>query len=443
MAEAGQDGEAGAPEGAARELRELRGRVAALEAGAAAPRGRHRARSFLAVVLVLIGCLLAPAGIVASWAADEVGDTDRYVATVAPLASDPDVQDAVADRVTDALMTRIDLSTLLSDVAPQDRPRLEKALGRLGNVLEGAVRGFVHDKAREVAASKAFENIWTEANRAAHASMDKALTGSGGGAVRLEGNTVTLDLGPVVDRVKQRLVDEGMRVAGRIPEVHTDFTLVKSDDIERVRTWTRLLQLAGGWLPVLAVLLVGGGVLLSVRRRRALVAGALGVAATTALLGIALRAFRAFYLDALPPDVSRAAAGSVYDTLTRFLHTTVRMAVALGVVVALAAWLTGTGRRAGLVRSLWTAGIGAARTAADRAGLRTGPVGPFVHRCRTWIVWLLVAAGLVAYLLWPHPTGWVVVGLALALLFALALADFLGAGAGAGAGADEAGERTG
>ncbi|MFD8825597.1 hypothetical protein ACFV1C_25010 [Streptomyces sp. NPDC059605] len=431
-----EDGEAGTPGEAERELRELRGRVAALEAGAAAPRGRHRVRSSLAVVLVLIGCLLAPLGIVAAWAADEVGDTDRYVATVAPLASDPDVQDAVAGRVTDALMTRIDLSTLLSDVAAEDRPRLEKALGRLGDALEGAVRSFVHDKAREIVASDAFERVWTRANRAAHASVDKALTGSGGGAVELEGDAVTLDLGPVVDRVKQRLVDEGMKAAGRIPEVHTDFTLVKSQDIGRVRTWTRLLQLAGAWLPVLVVLLVGGGVLLSVRRRRALVVGALGVAATTVLLGVALRVFRAFYLDALPPDVSRAAAGSVYDVLTHFLHTMVRMTAALGVVVALSAWLTGTGRRAALVRNLWTSGIGAARATADRAGLRTGPVGPFVRRYRTWIVWILVAAGLVTYLLWSHPTGWVVVGLALALLFALAVTDFLAGGTDADVGVD-------
>ncbi|GAB1339652.1 hypothetical protein ACE1SV_62420 [Streptomyces sp. E-15] len=409
------------------ELEALRGRVAALE-GERARRPRHHARSLVAAVLIVVGCVLAPLSAVAAWAADEVGDTDRYVDTVAPLASDPAVQNAVADRVTDALMSHIDLPALLADAAPGDRPLLEKALGgRLGDSLEGAVRSFVHDKAREVAASDAFRTVWTDANRRIHGSLDKALTGSGGGAVQLTDDTVTLDLGPLVDRVKQRLVDAGLSVAGHIPAVHTDFTLVRSPQIGEARTYVRLLQIAGNWLPVLAVLLLAAGVLLSARRRRALVAAGLGVVVATGVLGIGLRVFRVIYLDRLPADVSPDAAGAVYDALTHFLRTTVRMVIALGVVVALGAWLTGPGRYAGLVRRLWTSGIGAVRATADRAGLRTGPAGPFAHRHRAWITWLLVAGSLLVYLVWPYPTGWVVVGIALCLLFLLAVVEFLAA----------------
>nr|WP_189263485.1 hypothetical protein [Streptomyces fuscichromogenes] len=417
------DGEAGRSD----DVRELRARVAALESERARP-PRHRTRSFLAVVLIILGCLLAPLSVVASWAADEVGDTDRYVSTVAPLASDPDVQNAVANRATDALMSHLDLPALLADVAPADRPRLQQALGgRLGDALEGAVRSFVHDKARQVAASDAFRTVWTDANRRIHSSLDKALTGSGGGAVQLTGDTVTLDVGPLVDQVKQRLVDAGLTPAEHIPAVHTDFTLARSDQVGKVRNYVRLLQLAGNWLPVLALLLVAAGVLLAVRRRRALVTACLGVAVTTGLLGIGLRVFRVFYLDRLPASVSPGAAAAVYDALTHFLRTGVRMVVALGVVVALAAWLTGPGRYAGLVRGLWTSGIGAVRGTADHAGLRTGPVGPFVRRYRGWINWILVAVAVLVYLLWSFPTGWVVIGIALCLLFALAVTEFLAA----------------
>ncbi|WP_217552355.1 hypothetical protein [Streptomyces sp. GbtcB6] len=417
------DGEAGRSD----DVRELRARVAALEKERVRP-PRHHVRSLLAVVLVVVGCLLAPLAVVASWAADQVGDTDRYVSTVAPLASDPDVQNAVANRATDALMSHLDLPALLADVAPADRPRLQQALGgRLGDALEGAVRSFVHDKAREVAASDAFRTVWTDANRRIHSSLDKALTGSGGGAVQLTNDSVTLDIGPLVDQVKQRLVDAGLTPAEHIPAVHTDFTLVRSDQVGKVKTYVRLLQLAGNWLPVLAVLLVAAGVLLAVRRRRALVAGCIGVAVTTGLLGIGLRVFRVFYLDRLPAGVSPGAAAAVYDALTHFLRTGVRMVVALAVVVALAAWLTGAGRYAGLVRGLWTSGIGAVRGTADRAGLRTGPVGPFVRRYRAWITWVLVAVAVLVYLLWSFPTGWVVVGIALCLLFVLAVVEFLAA----------------
>ena len=408
------------------DLTALRARIAALEAGAETARPpRHRLRSFCAALLVIIGCVLTPLGIVASWTSDIVGDTDRYVQTVTPLASDPAVQEAVATRVTGAVMEHIDLNSLLEGVAPEQRPLLEKALGKLGDSLEGAVSSFVHDRAQDVVASPAFETIWTDANRAIHTSLDRALTGSDEGAVKIETDKVTIDLAPVIDRVKERLVDSGLTVAGKIPEVHTDFTVLQADDIGKVKTGFSLLQLMGVWLPVISVLLVAGGILLAAHRRRTLIAGTLGIAVAALVLGVALTVFRTVYLNALPSGVSPAAAGAVYDTLVRYLRTSVRVFVTLGVLIALAAWISGPSRPAILARGIWDSGISATRATADRAGLRTGPVGPFVRRFRTWITWILVAAAALACVFWPHPTGWVVLGLALGLLFALAVVAFL------------------
>ncbi|MFE0426529.1 hypothetical protein [Streptomyces sp. NPDC058953] len=422
----GRPGPADLPDDApADELRRLRERVAALERTRPPAERHHRVRAFFSALLIVVGCVLAPLSVVAAWASQEVGDTDRYVATVAPIAANADVQNAVANRVTDAVMAHIDLNTLLEGVAPADRPRVAQALGKLGGALENAVRSFVHDKSREVVASDRFQTFWVNANRKIHSAVDKALTGSGGGAVQLTDNAVQIDLAPVIDQVKARLVADGLTVADKIPEVHTQFTVVKSDDIGKLKTGFRLLQLAGFWLPVLALVLVAAGILLAVRRRRALAAAALGVAFATLLLGLGLTVFRAVYLDALPASASQPAAGAVYDALVRLMRTTIRMVVALGIVIALGAWLTGRGRRAVLVRRLWHSGIRSVRTTADHAGMRTGPVGPWIHRYRCWIVWVLVALAVLSYLLWSYPTAWVVVGIVLVLLLALAIVDFL------------------
>lgn len=406
------------------ELHRLRERVAALER-TRPPAGHHRVRAFFSALLIVIGCVLAPLSVVAAWAAQEVGDTDRYVSTVAPIAANPDVQDAVANRVTDAVMAHIDINTLLEGVAPAERPRVAAALGKLGGALEGAVRSFVHDKTRQIVASERFQTFWVNANRKIHSAVDKALTGSGGGAIQLTDNAVQIDLAPVIEQVKADLVADGLTVAGKIPEIHTQFTVVKSDDIGKLKTGFRLLQLAGFWLPVLALVLVAAGVLLAVHRRRTLVAAALGVAIATLLLGLALTVFRTVYLDALPASASRPAAGAVYDAMVRLMRTTIRMVVALGIVIAIGAWLTGRGRRAVLVRGFWHSGIRAVRSTADHAGLRTGPVGPWLRRHRRWVLWVLVALALLSYLLWSYPTAWVVVGIVLCLLLALAIVDFL------------------
>jgi hypothetical protein len=347
------------------------------------------------------------------------------VATVAPLAEHPDVRAAVTDRVTDAVMTRIDLHTLLSNVTPSDRPRLEAALGALSGPITSGIKDFVHQTVASFVASDAFVRLWTQVNRQAHAAFTGALTGSTSTAVQVRGDEVVLDLAPVVDQVKQRLAQRGLGVAAHIPAVRTDFTLVKSDDVKNARTGFRILQLAGNWLPVVTVVLAAAGVLLATRRRRAMVTAALALAAGVAVLGIGLAVFRVVYLNHLPANANERAAGAIYDQLIRFLWLTVRMVIVLGVVVALGAWLSGPGRWARRVRDVWESGIAAVRQALGITSL--GPVGPWVHRYRYALRWAVVAVAVVVMLVWSYPTGLVIFAIALVALAGLAVVEFLDA----------------
>ncbi|MGW0960859.1 hypothetical protein ACWD4K_17905 [Streptomyces gelaticus] len=403
------------------DLEALRARVAVLEARAPA-RHRPRARSFLAVLLVLVAAVLTPLSIVSTWAKNQIGNTDNYVAMMAPLASDPDVQSAVADRVTGAVMQHLDVKTLLSDVSPADRPVLDKALVTLNGPITTGISNFVHGTVEKFVASDAFATVWTDLNRAAQSATLKALSGSGGGAVKLTGDTVTIDLAPVIDRVKQRLVDRGLGAAAKIPEIHTDFTVLTSDAVGKAKKWFRALQIIGFWLPLVTLVLATGGVLLAVCRRRALIMTALAVAAGAAVLGLALWVGRGFYLDSLPSGVSQPAAGSVFDALVDRMRAMVRLVVTLGIVVALAAWLTGEGRAAGRVMAMWSAGIGAVRQAAGFTG---GPVGRWVHRARRPLNWAVVTVAAAVLVVWDRPTGMVTVWIALCALFVLAVVEFL------------------
>ena len=404
---------------------EERDELARLRAEAAGRRPRHRLRSLCSALLIVIACVLAPLSVASVWLASIAGDTDRYVATVAPLAASVPVQDAVAARAAAAVSERLDVNELLQQVAPADRPLISKAISGLSGPINSAVADLVQSQTKNVVSSQWFQTFWSEANRRIHATVVKALTGQGGGAVQLTDDAVVIDLAPVIDQVKQRLVGAGVSIAARIPEIHTQITVLSAENIGKAKTGFRLLRLVGDWLPVIAVLLAAAGVLLAGRRRRALVATALGAAFATLLLGIGLVLFREVYLDDLAANVSQAAAEDIYNTLVRFLRVTVRTVVVLGVAVALGAWLSGPGERAAQARSVWTSGLDGLRSAADRAGLRTGPVGPWVHRFRTWLTWLFVAAAGLALAVWSYPTAWVVVGLGLGLLFALAVIEFL------------------
>ncbi|MFC1408496.1 hypothetical protein ACEZCY_04285 [Streptacidiphilus sp. N1-12] len=146
------------------------------------------------------------------------------------------------------------LQTVIQQAAPADRPLLAKGLGSLGDPIENAIAGLVQKQALAVVPSSWFHTFWNDANRRVHATMVKALTGQGGGAVRLTDDSVVVDLAPVIDQVKQRL-DSGLTVASKVPGVHTSFTVLDAQHIGAAKTGFRLLQILGNWLAVLTALL--------------------------------------------------------------------------------------------------------------------------------------------------------------------------------------------
>lgn len=406
------------------ELRALRARVADLEAQPQ-KRPKHRVRAFFSALLIVIAAVLAPLSAAAVWVDSQVSDTGRFVATMKPLGTNPDVQNAVTNRVTDAVMQNIDVNAIINDIAPSDRPRLDTILGGASGAITSGINGLVHTVVQNFVQSDAFQTLWVRLITDAHQAMVKALTGSGDASIKINNDTVSLDLAPVIAQVKTQLVDQGLGVAAKIPDVHTSFTLVESKDIGKLKTYFRLLDIAGVWLPIITVVVAGAGVLLARRRRRALVAASLAIAAGVAVLGIGLAVFRLIYTDRLPADVNRPAAEAVYDTLVRYLRASVRMIITLGIIVALGAWLSGPGKWATKVRTGWQSGIGTARSAV---GLNTGSFGVWVHRYKTWIVWAFLACAAIALILWSYPTGLVILGITLTFLFALAVLEFLDGG---------------
>lgn len=417
------------PGGGPDELKRLSERVAQLEAHPARARG-HPLRTTAATVLILIAAILSPAAVVAVWAHDQVSDTDRYVATVAPLAHNPEVQDAAADRVARTVVQQIDVKALigqLSQAASEKGvpPRAADLINKLDGPITDGLTSLIHDVAHRLVTSDQFATLWTEGNRAAHNAVDKALTGQGGGTVQLQGDEVTVDLAPMIDKVKGRLTDAGLDAAARIPQVHTGFVIYSSPDLAKYKTWFRLLGIAGDWLPLIVAVIAAIGVFVAVNRRRALIGAALGILAAMAVLGVAIAVFRSFYLDHLPPDVSHGAAGAVYDALVHFLRQAVRAVGVLAAAVAIGAFVIGPSHPAVTLRDACSGGIAGTRRAADSAGFRAGPAERFTRRYKRWIGAGILVVAAVVFVFWAHPTGMVVFWFVVVVLAAFAIREFL------------------
>ena len=284
----------------------------------------HKARTVVAVILIVAGCILTPVAVTAAWARTQVTNTDRYVDNVAPLAADTDVRNAVADRVTDVILRNL----------PE----------RIASSARGVVRGQVG----QLVESDTFQSLWRSANQAAHGQLVNILTGRS--AVGINDDTVSIDLGPFVAAARERLVASGFTAAERIPDVHQSFDLFSSPDLPRAQRAYRLLDKYGAVLPFVAGGLLVLGLCVAVRRRRTLMGTGFGVAASMVVLGILLVVGRQLYLDRLPAGITPATATAVFDIVTRSLRTTLVVIFVIGLIVAgaalLATRLTRPGRTA-------------------------------------------------------------------------------------------------
>ncbi|MFD5929714.1 hypothetical protein [Streptomyces sp. NPDC060333] len=272
-------------------------------------------RTFLSTVLIVLVALLVPASAVAYWADRELGDADRYTAAMSPLAEDPAVRGVVVTQATRALAGQIDAGP-----------------------FQGGVDALLGEALQSFSGTPAYRTAWDAANHAAHAAFLKALTTG-------DGDAVTIDLAPVIARVKGELVENGVPFADRIPVTHVSVEVMEYDDLGALRKGFRMLQIAGVWLPLLTLLLAAAAIAVAVRRRRAVIATGLGLAIGAVLLWLAVQWCRRLTLEDLPADIDRPAAGAVYDALTAFLRTTAWVVLALGLAAALAAWFAGRLRR--------------------------------------------------------------------------------------------------
>jgi hypothetical protein len=389
-------------------------------------------RPLVATVLIIVMAILAPLSVLARWAHDEISDTDRYVETVTPLASDPAIQAAVIDRITTEIMTRLQVDQVTDEAveALADRglpPLASSSLKALSTPLSDAIEGFVEKQVTSLVKSDEFETAWVQANRQAHTQMVAVLTGKDTDTVQVSNNTVSVNLATVIDTVKQRLVARGFTLAERLPAIDAQFTIFESDDITKGQTGFRLLSALNTWLPILALICLIGAVAVGRSRRRTLIAASLAVVLSMVVLGAMLNGSREIYLNALPSsDLPPEAAAAIYDTLVYFIRLNIRALIVLFLAIAFIAWVTGPVGAPAALRRGTSRAIGSVRSGGERAGLNTGRFGETLGLYKTAIRGAVLGLALLLYVLRDHPTGgftlWLVIGVTVVLLIVELLA---------------------
>jgi len=325
---------------------------------AASPEPRTRGRAVAAVICVVLAALLTVPAALAFWGQRTLNDTQRYVDTVGSLVDSPDVQNAIATKVTDTIERQIDVEAILNDVFAgviTDRPRLQKLVGP----ISGAVNGLVDSQVRAFVASDTFADLWVTANTKAQESLVRLLQGQDSGAVSLQGDQVVLDVSDVIDQVKQRLVARGLTIAANIPTPSVDKQIVLLDAprLKQARTIYAFANPLARWLIVVVAALYLAAFLLARRRPRMTVTIGFLLAANAVLLALSLSIGRQLFINELAGTTFGPASAIFYDTLLAYLSRGWQVFLWLGLILVVVGWYTGANSSGSAARTTVAGGL--------------------------------------------------------------------------------------
>ena len=205
--------------------------------------------------------------------------------------------------------------------------------------LQSLVSGIV-DRLVE---SPAFADIWRAALTRSHQAFVAAVQGDPNAALAIGGDgTVSVQLGPIIEAVKDRLEQQGVGFAANIPVVERSIVIAQNDAFVLVQTIYALAVAVGTWLPWICLALLAAGVFVAKRRTVALVWTAAGLALTMLLLAAGLGIGRTFFIGTVSPSIMPSDTASVlFDGLVELMLSTIVAFLVLSILVAVIAWFSG------------------------------------------------------------------------------------------------------
>jgi len=328
-----------------------------------------RWRRVLVYVLAVLTCISILTTSIGVWAHRTLLNTDSWVNAVAPLANNPDVTNAVAKEVTTQLLMLINAQELAAEALP-DKAKV------LAAPLTQAVGQFVERTVAELLQTDQFKTFWVEANRRVHSTAVKVLRGDTK-IVRTQDGTVQLNLLPLIAdalRFIQGKAPGLLGSASTIPNITFDtppdqartelesalnrtapanfgvITVFQSDKLKAAQDAVSLFDKVTIGLVVATLVLLIATIALALDRRRILIVLGLGTVVAIALAAAVISAVKGQVLDLISNPEDRAAVGTTVTTLVSRLRLITDGLVAVGLAVAIIAFLTGGSRPAVAIR---------------------------------------------------------------------------------------------
>ena len=312
---------------------------------------RWGARSIASLLIFIIATLLTPVAIVGHWGHRTVTDAEQYIATVGPLASDPAIQKAVGEEVTNALLQKVNTEELVTGFIGnfvQNQAIAERLVGP----ISAGINNLIGQAVDRVLASPAFETVWVKTNIAAQKSLMLLLEGKPDGIISRNGDQVVLNTTQLLKEVQQQVVDAGLSVAANItiPDTGNQIVLFETPLIGQVQTIYAFTAPILQWLPLIVFALFALSIALARRRPRVILTMGAFLSAWAVLLLIAMSSAQTVVQGQLGQTGLGLAVNAFWSTFFAYLVNGLQALLVLGIGAIVVGWLAGRSRPAGIVR---------------------------------------------------------------------------------------------
>lgn len=152
----------------------------------------HYIRTILASIFGTLALVLIFLSILVVWLNRTLTDTSTYVSTVAPLVSKPAIQNFVAEKATQQLLTSASINDIAGTLLPA-----EEINGKSADQLQQLVKPIITANVLQIFRSQPFASLWADTNRSAHQQFIRQLN--------TNSSQITLDLSPLVNGIIEQL----------------------------------------------------------------------------------------------------------------------------------------------------------------------------------------------------------------------------------------------
>ncbi|HWB68891.1 MAG TPA: SHOCT domain-containing protein [Solirubrobacterales bacterium] len=286
----------------------------------------------LVVAILVLATLVGLVSVLSIWVKRQALETNTWTQTSTKLLENHEVQTAISALLVEALYENVDVKEELANALP---PRVKPLAGPAA----AGLRDLAGKLATEALARPKVQQLWSEANQAAHGLFIESIEG-GGPTLSSEGGTVALNLGPIVDRLGSQL---GVEVGGKLPPDVAQIRLLESDQLSTAQDAVAALKDLSLILPLIALALYALAVYLARGWRRQAVR-AWGI--SWMLIGVLVLVIRSLGGEAVVSSLASTesvepAARAAWDIATSLLRDGGIAMLAYGAAILLGAVLAG------------------------------------------------------------------------------------------------------